>query len=122
MSLVGHTNPKLVHFREIQLDEINRILDLKIPQEFTKMSDQLGHDLDNDYISVSLSGFWAIFRKVREQVSCALQKIVSQEKASKGVLNSSTHLNQIPQNVPPGLLICLDVNHTNCDQKITEKK
>ena len=91
-----HSNPKLVHLWEVQKDEINGILNGPI-QNIRILN---------------------LLEAIRKNISSALQQIIPQEKATKRMLNSSTHFHKITENISSGEFIGLDVDQSNGDQEI----
>lgn len=56
---------------------------------------------------------------IRQDVTGALQQVVSEEQPSERVLNTSAHLNQVLQNVLTRLGEGADVHHPHGDEQIS---
>lgn len=66
-----------------------------------------------------LTDLLCLLSVIRQDVAGALQQIVSEEEPSEWVLNTSTHLNQVLQNVLTRLGEGADVHHTHGDEQIS---
>lgn len=65
--------------------------------------------------SITTTGLLWLLSIIRQYVASALQQVVSEEEAPEWVLDSTTHLNQVLQNVLTGLREWADINHAHCD-------
>lgn len=59
-----------------------------------------------------------VWDAVREHVSRALKQIVAEEKTPERMLDAPAHLHQIPEDVPPRVLVGLDVDQAHGDEEI----
>lgn len=59
---------------------------------------------------------------IRQYVAGALQQVVSEKEPPKWVLDATTHLHQVLQDVLTRLREGANVNHTHCDQQISGRR
>lgn len=66
-----------------------------------------------------LTNLLCLLSIIREDVASALQQVVSEEEPPEWVLNTSTHLNQVLQNVLTRLGEGANIHHTHGDEQIS---
>lgn len=88
-----HTHPQFIHFGEIRQHKVNGIVDIALV-------------------------LILCHQHVREYIPGALQQIVTQEKTSQGMLDTTTHLHQILENAALQCGVILYVHNANCDEQI----
>lgn len=72
----------------------------------------------SEYEGVFLGILLGLLSVVGQDVACALQQVVPQEQTSQRMLNTTTHLHQILQNVLAGLREGAHVHHTHRYQQV----
>lgn len=66
-----------------------------------------------------MTGLLCLLSIIWQYVAGALQQVVSEEKPPERVLDTTTHLNQVLQNILSGLGEGANINHTHRDQQIS---
>lgn len=66
-----------------------------------------------------LTNLLCLLSVIRQDVAGALQQVVSEEEPSEWVLNTSTHLNQVFQNVLTRLGEGANIHHAHGDEQIS---
>lgn len=89
-----------------------------VHQEADKRKEKVSPGVDDACVRLLL-GLLSI---VRQDVACALQQVVPQEQTSQRMLNATTHLHQILQNVLARLRERAHIHHSHRYQQVPEKR
>lgn len=123
-SIVSRTVPVSVSLCE----EINNKMFIDISEGFQKpyttliMSQCTFHTECCDVL-ISFISIWpcCFLHHIWQDIFCTLEKVVSEEETPEWVLDSTTHLNQVLENIFPGELIGLYIHNPDSDQQVSTK-